>query len=152
MLLVFFIFFFYIEGKGGIKEKAEEKISEILSQDVELHFKKIDIDPKIKKKIEKSFKQRFYKSWLYSWEIKNNNQTIALALLDNVYGKSSPFTFVTVFDLKGNILGIRIVKYREPHGHEVKNKKWLANFIGKNSSSSFVKGQDIDGISGATIS
>ncbi len=141
-----------IFGASQIKLKAREMIVEILRKDVNLIFKKIDIKPSLKRNIEKRFRQRFFKSWLYYWEIKEMNRTIAYALLDNVYGKSLPITFITVFNLNGSILGCRIIKYREPHGNEVKDKKWLGEFIGKSGDSLFKMGKDIDGISGATIS
>ncbi len=154
IVIFFFLFIFLlnISGKSKIIGIAERSILEILDKNVSLELQKIKIDLGIKKKIEKKFRQRFFKSWLYYWTIKNGHEITAFALLDNVYGKTSPITFITVFSKTGDIIGCRIVKYRESHGYEVKNKKWLENFKGKNASSLFKKDRDIDGISGATIS
>ena len=45
-----------------------------------------------------------------------------------------------------------IVKYREPYGGQISNKKWLDQFNGKDNSSSYKIGDEISTISGATIS
>ena len=76
----------------------------------------------------------------------------AIGLMDNVLGKSLPITFLVLFDLKGTIIKSSIVKYREPYGGGVSNSNWNTQFEGKNFKSSFDVGDDIQGISGATIS
>ena len=63
-----------------------------------------------------------------------------------------PITFLVIFDSKGSILNSHVVKYREPYGGEISSPKWMNQFKGRNASSRFVVGNDIDGISGATIS
>ena len=77
---------------------------------------------------------------------------IAFAFLDNVLGKSMPITFIVLLNVKGEIINANVIKYREAYGGEVASKIWLSQFIGLNSHSSYKLNQDIDGISGATIS
>ncbi len=54
-----------------------------------------------------------------------------------------------MYNNQGKVVNAAVVKYREPIGGEVEQKSWLNQFLGKNSSSRY---DDIDGISGATIS
>lgn len=53
-------------------------------------------------------------------------------------------------DLK--IINTKVLIYREQHGRQIGAKRWLKQFFGMTSSDRPVLGQDIDGISGATIS
>ena len=75
-----------------------------------------------------------------------------MAILDNVLGKSLPITYLTCFNMDGQLINAHIVKYREDYGYEVGNKRWLNQFIGLDVNSDFIIGKNIDGISGATIS
>ncbi len=135
-----------------LKQKAEEMISAELGKNSNLEFQKFSIPQKIKSKIENSVKQKFFKDFVYVWKVKNSGKLTHYAVLDNVYGKSLPITFLVLFDLNGNIISTSIVKYREPYGGGVTNKNWNEQFSGKNSGSSYEIGKDISGISGATIS
>ena len=136
---------------GGIKGKVEQEIN--------AHFKnssmeivKYTIPEKIKSEIEKSANQRFFRKTIVYWKIKQNKKLTAIAILDNVYGKTMPITFLVFFNLNCKILSSEVIKYRESHGGEISNKNWLAQFKNKDSKSSFDFGKEIDGISGATIS
>ena len=42
--------------------------------------------------------------------------------------------------------------YREPHGDEIRERRFRAQFAGKKLQDPLVVGKDIDAISGATIS
>lgn len=73
-------------------------------------------------------------------------------MLDNVYGKTAPITFLVVFDTSGIIRSTLVLKYRESHGGQVQNKGWLKQFIGRGQSSKYRVGREVSAISGATIS
>ena len=47
---------------------------------------------------------------------------------------------------------VEILNYREIHGFEICNKRWLKQFIENNSDSEFEFNSKVDAISGATIS
>ena len=70
-------------------------------------------------------------------------------LIDNIIGKSFPITFMTVLNIDGTVRDVEIMVYREPQGWEVRNKSFLRQFYGKDSSSD---SRDILSISGATLS
>lgn len=59
------------------------------------------------------------------------------------------FFFLTAFDKQKNIKKVRVLEYTSDHGYQIANKGWLKQF---EQEKSFTVGQNIDGISGATIS
>lgn len=137
---------------GEIRDKSESEIYNLAGKDIELSFQKISIDPVAKKKIEKEARQRFFKDFVYVWKISENDSITGYAVLDNVYGKSMPITFLVILNNGGKINAARIIKYREAYGGSISNIGWLNQFAGKNAKSGYETGKDIDAISGATIS
>ncbi len=135
-----------------IKERTETIIRESFGKDVNFTFWKYDLSPNIKRKIENTVKQKFFKDWLYVYKISVEDTIIAFGFLDNVIGKSMPITFFVLLDVEGNIISTNIIKYREPYGGAVSNDNWNEQFTGKNSGSDFTVGKSVNGISGATIS
>ena len=150
---LFLVFCFIATGiHGGIKEDVKKIIRTEYGDSIVFSMKKISLDKEVKAKIEPKVRQRFFKDFIYVWTIKIKKGEKVYGLLDNVKGKSMPITFLVIFDSKGIILNSHVVKYREPYGGEISSPKWMNQFKGRNASSHFVVGNDIDGISGATIS
>jgi Na+-transporting NADH:ubiquinone oxidoreductase subunit NqrC len=50
------------------------------------------------------------------------------------------------------VTGIEILDYRETHGGEVRNTAWRAQFTGKRYGAGLRLGEDVQNISGATLS
>jgi len=137
---------------GGIREDAEELIFSTYGEDIQVDFKKWNPPQEIKIYSEKKARSRFMFDHVYIWKISESNSLIGVAILDNVLGKSLPITYLTCFNMDGQLINVHIVKYREDYGYEVGNKRWLNQFIGLGVNSDFIIGKNIDGISGATIS
>lgn len=152
LCIVLFVITFSTINANDIKDQSEEFIRRYFGDGVKISFYTHKIDPEAKRKIEIECGQRFFKNEVIIWEVYDGEVLRALALLDNVYGKSLPITFMAIFDLAGNILETGIVAYREPFGGGVTNESWQNQFIGKNKSSKVKIGEDIQAISGATIS
>lgn len=136
---------------SGIKSDTEEVISDYFDE-AEFVMQKIEIPLQIKTEIEREIQQKFFDNFLYVWKIFRGDSLNAIAILDNVYGKALPITFLTAFNLEGEIIFTEIIKYREQYGGGVKDGGWLNQFKDKNSRSNYEVGKDIQGISGATIS
>ena len=77
---------------------------------------------------------------------------IGLVVMVSNLAQHQPISFLVVFNLEGKVIQSEVVKYREDHGWQVQDESWLNQFKGRDFNSSFLVGQDIDGISGATIS
>jgi len=79
------------------------------------------------------------------------------SILGYVYVGQAPsmkniFDYVVLFNPDRSIKKSKILIYREDYGRQVGSQRWLKQFIGKKSGESLVYGEDIDAISGATIS
>ncbi|RMH62591.1 MAG: FMN-binding protein [Calditrichaeota bacterium] len=137
---------------AGIRESAENLICAFYPEPVHIILKKIPLYNPPRIRAERKAGQRFFKKWLYVWRISRQDSTLGYAVLDNVKGKAMPITILAVLDTSGVIRQASIVKYRETVGGAVQNGNWLAGFIGRDKSSSYKIGREIDAISGATIS
>jgi Na+-translocating ferredoxin:NAD+ oxidoreductase RnfG subunit len=137
---------------GEIKTTAEEQIRKAFTDEIKIEFLRLSLLKTDIAAVEKEVRQKFFGDFLYTWKIQKDDTLLGIAVLDNVYGKSMPITFLTIFDAEGNIRSAHIIKYRESIGGEVGNEIWLSQFKGKNAQNSFKVGQEVDAISGATIS
>lgn len=149
-LFLYIIFIPFFISANGIQEKTESIFKSEFGENVEIAFSKFQIPVKLKNEIEFASKQRFFSENIFVWTITNNDSLVALGLMDNVYGKAQPITFLTIFSLNGIVHSNHIVKYREEHGGQVANNDWNKQFVGMDNKSNINK--KVDGISGATIS
>jgi len=72
--------------------------------------------------------------------------------IDQVLGKHEFITYAVGVTPKGAVKGVEILEYRESYGHEVRNKEWKDQFLGKTSNSTLKLDEDIKNLSGATLS
>lgn len=147
-----FILFSISVFPQDIKETTEKFIEEQFGSNAAYKFEKYKLPMSLKSSIEKKAKQRFFNDEVYLYRIFDDKNLKGYAVLDNVYGKSLPITFLVMFDLSGEVLSSHIVKYREPYGGAVKSERWNDQFVGLDAASEFKVGDNIDSISGATIS
>ncbi len=152
MMILIFLLLATSVFAGDIKSITEEEILKNFETTVKIEIEKFYLDEINTIEIEKKVSQRFFNDFVYFWQVFENDSLVAIAMLDNVYGKSMPITFLTVFDQSGEIISVRIIKYRESIGGEVESTYWLEQFVGKKTDNEFKVGQEIDAISGATIS
>jgi Na+-translocating ferredoxin:NAD+ oxidoreductase RnfG subunit len=149
LITLFFSTFIY---SGEIRDSALIFIQNEFGANIKIKTFKLELPAKIKLKSEKFSKQRFFGNFIYYYEIYSNNETVGFALLDNVLGKVKPITYLVIFNKDLSISSVEIVKYREQYGGAVENKEWLEQFKLKTLNSDLELNQDVDGISGATIS
>lgn len=149
-IFLYIIFIPFFISANGIQEKTESLFKSEFGGNVEITFSKFQIPVKLKNEIEVASKQRFFSENIFVWTITENDSVIALGLMDNVYGKAQPITFLTIFTLDGIVHSNHIIKYREEHGGQVANIDWNKQFVGIDKNSDV--NNKVDGISGATIS
>lgn len=135
-----------------IKDKVNLALHNCFGDNISIEYEKVKIDNELKIQLEREVGQKFFSDEVYFYKIQRDQKKIGFALLDNVYGKSLPITFIVMYDLNRQIKCSEIIKYREPYGGAVQNKEWNNQFKGKTSDSELVVGKDIQSISGATIS
>lgn len=73
-------------------------------------------------------------------------------LVDQVVGKHEFIPIALAIDAHGAVKDVEILEYRESYGGEVRGSKWRAQFTGKTGHSTLQLTDDIQNISGATLS
>lgn len=87
---------------------------------------------------------------LYS--VSSGNKLLGYAFIDKAPSKTDEYDYLIVLDKDLIIKKTKILVYREDYGGEIGSRRWLKQFIGKNSTDKLKYQKDIIAISGATIS
>ncbi len=95
---------------------------------------------------------RFIENGGPTWKAQAGDKLLGLFVVDHVIGKHLYIDYAVALDPGGRVLRVDILQYRESYGGEVREPSWLAQFVGKTSSSPLKVGSDIRNISGATLS
>jgi Na+-translocating ferredoxin:NAD+ oxidoreductase RnfG subunit len=86
------------------------------------------------------------------WKAESAGRLLGFFIFDRVIGKHLYIDYVVALDPGGRIRSVEILQYRESYGGEIRSPSWLAQFVGKSSTSTLQVGSDIRNISGATLS
>lgn len=86
------------------------------------------------------------------WRVMAKGLPMGWVVVDEVYGKHEFITYAVGLNPDGSVKGLEIMDYRETHGGEVRNPEWRAQLAGKHYGDALKMDQDIDNISGATLS
>ena len=85
---------------------------------------------------------------LKAWRVSTGGWFI----VEEAVGKHEFIPFAVALDSQGAVRGVEILEYREAYGGQVRDAKWLEQFVGKQPGISLRLGKDIRNISGATLS
>src|SRR4029077_8999493 len=92
---------------------------------------------------------RFVENGGMTWKAQAGDKLLGLFVVDHVIGKHLYIDYAVALDPAGRVMHVDILQYRESYGGEVREPSWLAQFVGKTSSSPVKVGSDIRNISGA---
>ena len=73
-------------------------------------------------------------------------------IVDQVIGKHENIDIAVALTSDGKVKGIEILTYRETYGFEIENADWRAQFYGKDASEHLELDEQIQNITGATLS
>ncbi len=96
----------------------------------------------------KGFRKKNYSFWVG----RHGGMAVGYALKLNVIGKKRPITFLIAMAPDGSAKGLEVLIYRESRGSEVRFKRFINQFKRKTKEDPLLIGQDIQPISGATLS
>ena len=102
--------------------------------------------------VEKAAKVRMHFPEQPVWQVMAGGKPAGWFVLDEVYGKHEFITYAVALDASGAVRGVEILDYRETHGGEISNPKWRAQFNGVRRGAPLRLDDDIQNISGATLS
>lgn len=91
-----------------------------------------------------------YNNQLY--DIKVSNESKGFIIIDKARSRYDEFTFMVFLSYDLKIQMVRVLDYNEIHGVEIANKGWLSQFVGMDPESKIKYQENVDAISGATIS
>jgi Na+-translocating ferredoxin:NAD+ oxidoreductase RnfG subunit len=77
---------------------------------------------------------------------------VAYALKLDAIGKERPITFLIGIEPSGEVRGIELLIYRESEGSDIRHPRFMKQFFKKKGEDPLRLGQDIQPISGATLS
>lgn len=86
------------------------------------------------------------------WKAMANGKQVGWVVQDEVFGKHEFITYAVALDMNGVVQGVEVLDYRETHGREIRNANWRAQFHGKKHGAPLRLDDDIQNISGATLS
>jgi len=87
-----------------------------------------------------------------AWAAVAAGQPMGYLYVDEVLGKQLFITYAVAMGMDGHVRRVEILDYRETHGFEVRNPRWLKQFAGVGENSRLELNKDIKNISGATLS
>ena len=73
-------------------------------------------------------------------------------IIDQIVGKREFIDVAVALTKDGKVKGIEVLQYRETYGSQVRHPKWLAQFLGKDHTEHLKLDEQIQNISGATLS
>ena len=81
-----------------------------------------------------------------------DGRKIGVAIHDVEPGRWGPVEFMTSMDIKATVKAVTVMSYQEQRGQPIARKSFMNQYRNKTSQSALTVGEDIIGISGATIS
>jgi len=96
----------------------------------------------------RAFREDDYRFWVG----RKGQEMIGYATLLEVVGKERPITFLIGIQPNGEIKGVEVLIYRESRGSEIRNPRFMSQFIKKKVNNPLRLGDDVESISGATLS
>lgn len=89
---------------------------------------------------------------LHVWAARSGSNVIGHVFIDEVIGRQDFITYAVGIDASGKLRPVEILEYRESHGGEIRNTRWLAQFAGRSAPEELRFRTDIKNIAGATLS
>jgi hypothetical protein len=87
-----------------------------------------------------------------AWTASRGGALLGHVMVDEVIGKHELISYALGVGADGAVRNVEIMDYRESRGGEVRDPRWRAQFKGKRSDSPLRLEEDIQNISGATLS
>ena len=132
---------------------TEEQSLDIFFPDANMVISKnVILTTPLKERIEKRLGWVLPKTSLVYWEGYKDHNSQGYALSLDEMGKHYPMTFMVYMSPQFKVKKIVFMVYRERIGADVRKNRFLKQFKNKTSLDRLTVDDDVDGISGATIS
>lgn len=125
---------------------SDEQAVALLMPQKALKKTEVELSPDEVKLIEKNSGQDVRTKKLKIWKSEKD-----FVFIDQVLGKHEFITYAIGVS-QDKVTGIEILEYRETYGQQIKKPEWRAQFVGKTLTSKLKLNDDIQNLSGATLS
>ena len=88
----------------------------------------------------------------YVFKIKTGEELLGYAYVGQANSMKRVFDYVVFVNKDFSVKKAKVLIYREDHGRQIGAQRWLKQFIGLSATKKPVYGENVDAISGATIS
>lgn len=132
--------------------RPTEALKSIFSASTEITQEKKELSIDQKQKLEKKLGTRLARNTWSFYVARSGKKIDGYALIDNEVGKTEPITFLTAISPEGTVKVVEVLVYRESHGSEVHEKRFLKQYDNKSARDPVRTGQDIKHVTGATLS
>jgi Na+-translocating ferredoxin:NAD+ oxidoreductase RnfG subunit len=139
-------------GAETVYLKPEEALKLAFRGSEEIVLDKKTLTASQKRAAEKSLGATIDRSDWNFYIGKTASRVDGYAVIDHEIGRMDPITFLTAISPQGAVRSVEILVYRESQGSEVHERRFLRQFESKTLSEPVRIGQDIQNISGATLS
>lgn len=149
MLMMFFLLFAFKPSTDNIPERILQKIERAVKETYiveDFKLEAINIEPALDNKTPVAVSGEHF------FSLKAKNDLIGYLYLGEAPSKKNVFDYIVLFEPDWTIKKAKILIYREDYGRQVGSQRWLVQFIGLTPQSTITYGEDVDAISGATIS
>jgi electron transport complex protein RnfG len=115
-------------------------------------YKKVELGAAEKQRLQRRLGYTPAKGSYIFYVATSGGHVDGYAFLDEEKGEHLPISFAVKLSPEGKVLRQEIVVYREARGDEVRDEHFRAQFVGKSARDAIDTDQDIQAVSGATIS
>jgi hypothetical protein len=142
-------------GQEGVFLKEEEAPKAVFPEATSFERRVIRSTEELKEKM----RQRMGKTRTSVWEdsyvtfaAKKGDATLGYAVIVEEIGKHRPITFIVGVGADRKIKDAALMVYREAYGGEVRDRRFLQQYQGKQLKDPLLPFRDIQNVSGATMS
>lgn len=125
-----------------------EQAQQAIFPQAKLNKLEIELTHEQRKAIQKACRVKVRQPRLQVWKAEDGGWFI----VDEVIGKHEFITYAVGLDANGTVKQVEVMDYRETYGGQVRDASWRAQFAGKTSESKLKLDDDIQNVSGATLS
>ncbi len=141
--------FFGFSGEDKISPRLQQKLNAAVQSTFELEefqLKPIAVTPALNQQtaVELGGENLF--------RILKEDALVGYAYLGQAPSMKDIFDYVVLFTPDMAVKKSKVLIYREDYGRQIGSQRWLKKFIGKQPGDVLAYGEDVDAISGATIS
>ena len=135
----------YPQQSSRLQEKIDRAIKGTFEID-SFRTKAISIPPKLQEKTIAKFDNNQF------FQIIASEQSLGYAYVGSAASMKKKFEYILMFKPDLSIKKSKVLIYRENYGRQIGSQRWLIKFVGFTPSDELTYGENIDAISGTTIS